>query len=130
MLVQREIAERLRADPGTREYGSPSVLAQLACEVTLERTVDPAVFTPRPRVELGAAAPPQARARRAGGAAGARPRRRSPTAASRWRARSSWREPGRLDAARAALERIGKPADARAEALSPAEFKALWELLS
>ncbi len=56
-MVQREIAERLRAAPGTREYGAPSVLAQLACDVTLVRTVDPAVFTPRPRVGIGAAAP-------------------------------------------------------------------------
>ena len=69
VLVQREIAERLRAAPGTREYGSPSVMAQLACEVTLERTVDPAVFTPRPRVgsallrlrRHGPAAPPELR---------------------------------------------------------------------
>ena len=50
VMVQREIADRLRAEPGSREYGSPSVLVQLACEVTLLRTVDPAVFVPRPRV--------------------------------------------------------------------------------
>ena len=50
-MVQREIADRLRAAPGSRTYGSPSVLAQLACEVRLVRTVDPAVFRPRPRVE-------------------------------------------------------------------------------
>ena len=50
-MVQREIADRLRAAPGSRTYGSPSVLVQLACEVELLRTVDPAVFRPRPRVE-------------------------------------------------------------------------------
>ena len=50
VMVQREIAERLRAAPDTREYGAPSLLAHLACDVTLVRTVDPAVFTPRPRV--------------------------------------------------------------------------------
>ena len=50
VMVQREIADRLRAEPGTREYGSASVMVQLACEVTLLRTVDPAVFVPRPRV--------------------------------------------------------------------------------
>ena len=50
VMVQREIADRLRAKPGTREYGSPSVLVQLACEVEMLRTVDPAVFVPRPRV--------------------------------------------------------------------------------
>ena len=51
VMVQREIADRLRAAPGSRIYGSPSVIAQLACEVRLVRTVDPAVFRPRPRVE-------------------------------------------------------------------------------
>lgn len=51
VMVQREIAERLRARPGSRSYGSPSVLVQLCCDVRMLRTVDPAVFTPRPRVE-------------------------------------------------------------------------------
>ena len=51
LMVQREIAERLRAAPGSRTYGSPSVLVQLACEVRLLRRVDRAVFTPRPRVD-------------------------------------------------------------------------------
>lgn len=50
VMVQREIADRLRARPGTKAYGSPSVLAQLTCRVELLRAVDPAVFRPRPRV--------------------------------------------------------------------------------
>lgn len=51
VMVQREIAERLRARPGTKAYGSPSVLVQLSCDVEMLRAVDPAVFKPRPRVE-------------------------------------------------------------------------------
>ena len=51
VMVQREIADRLRAEPGTSAYGSPSVVAQLACEVELIRTVNRAVFRPRPRVD-------------------------------------------------------------------------------
>ncbi len=51
VMVQREIADRLRAVPRTKAYGAPSVLAQLACRVEMLRTVDPAVFRPRPRVE-------------------------------------------------------------------------------
>jgi 16S rRNA (adenine1518-N6/adenine1519-N6)-dimethyltransferase len=51
VMVQREIAERLRARPGSRSYGSPSVVVQLSCDVRMLRTVDPAVFTPRPRVD-------------------------------------------------------------------------------
>ena len=37
VLAQREIAERLRARSGSRSYGSPSVLVQLACEVKMLR---------------------------------------------------------------------------------------------
>ena len=122
VMVQREIAERLRAEPSTREYGSPSVLVQLACEVTLLRTVDPAVFVPRPRV--GSAL---VRLRRKGGGASkdlaalvrlAFAHRRKSLARSLELARA-----GSLQPARAALEAIGKPADARAEALSPEEFQ-------
>ena len=51
VMVQREIADRLRARPGTREYGAVSVIAQLACEVEMLRSVDRAVFVPRPRVD-------------------------------------------------------------------------------
>ena len=51
LMVQREIADRLRARPWTRAYGSPSVVVQLACEVRMLRKVDRAVFTPRPRVD-------------------------------------------------------------------------------
>jgi 16S rRNA (adenine1518-N6/adenine1519-N6)-dimethyltransferase len=124
VMVQREIAERLRAAPRTREYGSPSVLVQLACEVNLLRTVDPAVFTPRPRVESallrllrrGPAAPEGVvRVVREAFA-----HRRKSLARSLELAR-----PGSLEPARAVLQRIGQPADARAEALSPQEFEAL-----
>lgn len=128
VMVQREIAERLRAAPGGRDYGAPSALAQLACEVTLVRTVDPAVFTPRPRVEsallrlsrTGPGAPAQTRelVRQAFA------HRRKSLARSLELAR-----PGRLDDVRRALERLGKPADARAQTLSPDEFQALAEEL-
>jgi 16S rRNA (adenine1518-N6/adenine1519-N6)-dimethyltransferase len=51
VMVQREIADRLRAVPRTKAYGAPSVLAQLACRVEMLRTVDRAVFRPPPRVD-------------------------------------------------------------------------------
>jgi 16S rRNA (adenine1518-N6/adenine1519-N6)-dimethyltransferase len=128
VMVQREIAERLRAAPGGREYGSPSVLVQLACEVTLLRTVDPAVFTPRPRVESallrlrrrGPAAPEAVRELVRDGFA----HRRKSLARSLELA-----QPGRLQAARRGLEAIGRPADARAETLTGADFEALAEAL-
>jgi 16S rRNA (adenine1518-N6/adenine1519-N6)-dimethyltransferase len=128
VMVQREIAERLRAKPGTREYGSPSVLVQLACEVKLLRPVDPAVFVPRPRV--GSAL---VQLRRTGPAAPeglaalvrlAFAHRRKSLARS---LELSWA--GSLEPAHRALEAIGQPADARAEALSPGEFGELMEWL-
>jgi 16S rRNA (adenine1518-N6/adenine1519-N6)-dimethyltransferase len=129
VMVQREIADRLRAGPGTREYGSASVLVQLACEVTMLRTVDPAVFVPRPRVGsallrltrkgTGAPADLAALVRLAFA------HRRKSLARSLELARA-----GSLEPARRALEAIGKPADARAEVLSPAEFERFSEALS
>ena len=51
VMVQREIADRLRASPRTKAYGAASVLAQLACRVEMLRAVDRAVFKPPPRVD-------------------------------------------------------------------------------
>jgi 16S rRNA (adenine1518-N6/adenine1519-N6)-dimethyltransferase len=129
LMVQREIADRLRAAPGSRVYGSPSALVQLACEVRLLRTVDRAVFTPRPRVDSAliglrrigpGATPPVARLVREAFA-----HRRKSLARSLEHAR-----PGSRDAARAALEDLGLPADARAEQLSAVQFAALAEALA
>lgn len=124
VMVQREIADRLRAAPGSRTYGSPSVLVQLACEVRLLRTVDPAVFRPRPRVESAILA-----MRRTGPGADP-PTRELVRAAFAHRRKSLARSlehvrPGSLAAARAALEQLGLAPDARAEALAPEDFAAL-----
>ena len=128
VMVQREIADRLRAAPGSRTYGGPSVLAQLACEVRLVRTVDPAVFRPRPRVESAIL-----RLRRTGGAADPKTRELVRAAFAHRRkslARSlEHGRPGSLAAARAALAELGLPEDARAEALAPEDFAALSERL-
>jgi 16S rRNA (adenine1518-N6/adenine1519-N6)-dimethyltransferase len=124
VMVQKEIADRLRAAPGSRTYGSPSVVAQLACEVELVRKVDPAVFKPRPRVDSAIL-----RLRRTG--PGADPAtRRLIRAAFAHRRKSLARslehgEKGSLAPARAALAELGLAEDSRAEALSPAQFAAL-----
>ncbi len=124
VMVQREIADRLRAAPGNRTYGSPSVLAQLACEVELARTVDPAVFRPRPRVASAIL-----RLRRTG--PGAEEWTRTVVRAAFAHRRKSLArslelsQGGLLEPARAALAALGLPEDARAEALSPAQFAAL-----
>jgi 16S rRNA (adenine1518-N6/adenine1519-N6)-dimethyltransferase len=124
VMVQREIADRLRAGPGNRTYGSPSVQAQLACEVELVRKVDPAVFRPRPRVDsailrLRRIAPAADPATRALIRAAFAHRRKS-------LARSlEHGEKGSLAPARAALAELGLAEDSRAEALSPQQFAAL-----
>jgi 16S rRNA (adenine1518-N6/adenine1519-N6)-dimethyltransferase len=124
VMVQREIADRLRAAPGSRTYGSPSVIAQLACEVKLVRKVDPAVFRPRPRVDsaiLGL--------RRTGPGADA-VTHELVRAAFAHRRKSLARSlehvrPGSLGPARAGLRELGLPEDSRAEQLSPDDFAAL-----
>lgn len=129
VTVQREIADRLRAAPGSRTYGGPSVLVQLASEVRMLRTVDPAVFRPRPRVESAILA-----MRRTGPGADTATRELV-RAAFAHRRKSLARSvehvrPGSLGAVRRALEELGLPENARAEQLSPEEFRALARGLS
>jgi 16S rRNA (adenine1518-N6/adenine1519-N6)-dimethyltransferase len=124
VMVQREIADRLRAAPGSRVYGSPSAIAQLACEVELVRGVDPAVFKPRPRVDSAIL-----RLRRKGPGADA-PTRKLVRAAFAHRRKSLARSlehasSGSRAPVRAALAELGLPEDARAEALAPEQFAAL-----
>ncbi len=50
LLVQREVAHRLAAEPGGRTYGLLSVLVQRAHDIEILRTVRPGSFHPRPKV--------------------------------------------------------------------------------
>lgn len=50
VTVQWEIAERLQARPGTKDYSALAVLVQNIAEVSLVRRLAPAVFWPRPKV--------------------------------------------------------------------------------
>jgi 16S rRNA (adenine1518-N6/adenine1519-N6)-dimethyltransferase len=50
-LLQREVAERLAAEPGSREWGLLSVLLQREADVSVERIVKPGAFFPPPKVE-------------------------------------------------------------------------------
>jgi 16S rRNA (adenine1518-N6/adenine1519-N6)-dimethyltransferase len=49
--VQREVADRLVAAPGTKEYGAISVLLQARWNIVRLRVLAPALFFPRPQVE-------------------------------------------------------------------------------
>jgi 16S rRNA (adenine1518-N6/adenine1519-N6)-dimethyltransferase len=126
-MVQKEVGERLAASPGNAAYGVPSVLAQLAADVRVVRKVPRSVFHPVPNVDSvlvgltrrGPAAPPQLRRLVQAGFA----HRRKALARSLALAPGAGRD--RRDAVRAALEAMGKPADARAETLSPADWRDL-----
>jgi len=50
ILVQREVADRIAAKPGSREYGLLSATAQLYTEVEKLFTLPPGAFSPPPRV--------------------------------------------------------------------------------
>jgi 16S rRNA (adenine1518-N6/adenine1519-N6)-dimethyltransferase len=50
-LVQREVAERLAAEPGTHAWGILSVLLQREADVSVERIVPPGAFLPPPKVD-------------------------------------------------------------------------------
>ncbi len=168
-MVQREVGERLAAAPGSRAYGVPSVLAQLACEVRVARAVPRSVFYPVPNVDsvlvlmtrLAPAAPPALRAlvgdafahrrktlvrslalataARAGAAADGEAMQRADGESMPPAGRGAVRAAGAADrkaapladgeAVRAALVQLGHPPDARAERLSPGDFRQLARLL-
>lgn len=53
-LMQWEVAERLLAPPGTRDFGYLTVATRLACDVELVAKVPPAAFVPPPKVDSAA----------------------------------------------------------------------------
>jgi 16S rRNA (adenine1518-N6/adenine1519-N6)-dimethyltransferase len=122
-MVQKEVGERFAARPGTAAYGVPSVLAQLACDIKVIRRISRTVFYPVPNVDsvlVGLA-------------------RHSPAAspelstlvhrgfAHRRKALAGSLALGGADRerVRAALETMGLPANARAETLSPDDWRGL-----
>lgn len=51
LMVQDEVASRLSANPGTKEYGAISIRLQLVSDVDKLFAVPPSCFRPRPRVQ-------------------------------------------------------------------------------
>jgi 16S rRNA (adenine1518-N6/adenine1519-N6)-dimethyltransferase len=51
LMLQREVAERLAAPPGSKVYGALSVLTQVVCDVEVALRVPPGAFRPPPQVE-------------------------------------------------------------------------------
>jgi 16S rRNA (adenine1518-N6/adenine1519-N6)-dimethyltransferase len=128
VMVQREVAERLFASPGTRAYGAVSVLVQLVAERTGFHPVSREVFRPRPNVDSALVA-----FRRT--ASGLPPGvRRAVTAAFAHRRKKlvnslALAGVATRDEATAALASIGRDASVRAEALAPREFVSLADAL-
>jgi len=130
VMVQREVGVRFFAAPGSKSYGAISVLVQLAARRTGTHAVSRTVFRPRPRVDSLLVAfvrlPPRPdldRVKHVVQAAFAHRRKTLP---------NSLELAGiaQRDRSAAALATIGHGAATRAEALTPAEFVRLAELLS
>ena len=51
LMVQKEVAERWNAGPGSKTYGSPSVMLQTFADIRMVRAVPPQCFLPRPKVD-------------------------------------------------------------------------------
>jgi 16S rRNA (adenine1518-N6/adenine1519-N6)-dimethyltransferase len=49
--VQKEVADRLRAQAGSDEYGPLTVMAQLLADVEVLRTLPPQAFWPAPKID-------------------------------------------------------------------------------
>ena len=50
VTIQKELADRITASPGCKDYGALSIWIQSQCRVELVRELPPTVFWPRPKV--------------------------------------------------------------------------------
>ena len=130
VMVQREVADRLFAEPRTKAYGAVSVLVQLASERTGFHPVSRTVFRPPPNVDSALVAfrrteLPESypQLKRVVGAAFAHRRKTLPNSLELSGLASR-------AAAAQALEAIGRAPTARAEELAPPEFVALTRALA
>ena len=127
-MVQLEVARRMAAGRGTKDYGSYAVLVGLLAEVRILHKVPPTVFDPPPRVHSAVVEmerreqPPKDYDRVKGLVLGAFRSRRK-------RLVNNLPEPARAGAPRV-LSSLGHGPDARAEELSPEGFLALYRALS
>jgi 16S rRNA (adenine1518-N6/adenine1519-N6)-dimethyltransferase len=129
VMVQREVADRFFAQPGTKAYGAVSVLVQLAAERTGFHPVSRTVFRPPPNVDSALVAFRRRvlpadfpRVKEVVEAGFAHRRKTLP---------NSVELAGLTDRGRAAeaLAGLGRRPETRAEALQPEEFVALAEAL-
>ncbi len=129
VMVQREVADRLRAAPGTAAYGPLSVLVQAVARVQPVLRVPPPAFHPRPEVESSVVriVPDPALRAAAGDRAALRALVHAAFAQRRKTLGAALAAAGVADAA--ALKAAGVDPRRRGEALAPAEFVALARAL-
>ncbi|MEM7455037.1 MAG: 16S rRNA (adenine(1518)-N(6)/adenine(1519)-N(6))-dimethyltransferase RsmA [Planctomycetota bacterium] len=51
VTIQKELADRIVAGPGSKDYGALSIWMQTLCDVKILRVMSPKVFWPRPKVD-------------------------------------------------------------------------------
>ena len=51
IMIQKEVAERMNAEPGNKDYGALSLLVQYYCDTKIIRKVPPQCFIPKPKVD-------------------------------------------------------------------------------
>ena len=51
IMIQKEVAERMNAEPNCKDYGALSLLVQYYCKTSIVRRVPPQCFIPRPKVD-------------------------------------------------------------------------------
>jgi 16S rRNA (adenine1518-N6/adenine1519-N6)-dimethyltransferase len=130
VMVQREVADRFFAEPGTKAYGAVSVLVRLHARRTGFHPVSRTVFRPAPNVDSALVAFERITSTRDADrvlavVSAAFAHRRKTLANALALAGVAGRERA-VDA----LLAIGRPADVRAEALQPEEFVRLTEALA
>jgi 16S rRNA (adenine1518-N6/adenine1519-N6)-dimethyltransferase len=126
-MVQLEVARRMAAERGTKDYAAYAVLAQLLAWVRISHRVPPTVFDPPPRVqsavvEMERREPPD-------DYVGVRRLVLGAFRSRRKRLVNNLPEPARGPAPRV-LESLGYGPNARAEELAPEDFAALYASLS
>ncbi len=132
VMVQKEVAERMTAEPGTSEYGLLSVLCRLHAELSYVFTLPPKAFMPPPAVDSAVV---RMEFRPRWQALGVEPESftrllRSAFAQKRKTLANNLRAAGfAAEAVAQAVTASDAGAKARAEELSPEAFAAVWHSL-
>jgi 16S rRNA (adenine1518-N6/adenine1519-N6)-dimethyltransferase len=127
LMFQKEVADRLAAQPRSKDYGRLSVLAQHVCTVQRLFDVAPSAFVPPPKVVSSVV---RLRPKPAGRLADLRPLEKVTAAAFGQRRKMLRSSLGSAFASPVeVLDRLGIPPTARAEELSVGDFVRLAEAL-